>query len=569
MDTSGPFTPASGLAQFGDRGPWAQRGRWVTEPVTGENFVLLPLPRESTSEQKWSELAQRLATVGGPLQPPRAVINDDDALWLLFEDQPQQTLAGAIAQLGGAVQEQVLPALAQALRAIGLLHDHGLTLRRLSLRDLVSGRPGDTVPWTLLLTPDSGVRVFGAGAEAQEIRGDLIMVAAAAATVLTGRRPSPGRVRTPLRTICPTLPHIALDALDELLDESDTVEPGTPGFGAARNWPGSEPRGAAARALADQLEMEVPGRPRSTAPLPVDATEASNEDTEAIAPVTDARPHILVDDDELDPGSSSAARVLSALGHDPRAVVNGSVPQGHGRAAQGRGAGRPWDTTANVSSPPARGKPLLALAVAAVLLMGGGTAAFWAVEHQGAPETTVAATGELTGGQASASVQGATPSAPGAPVQTPGAPVQTPGAPAQAPTGSAPSSHSPQTTAQHSEVEQAVADLVAGRALALRQDDPAALDAVYTPQSPALEADRQTLDQLEPDPTTGRHAFSDLSMEVKSDSIQVVESSLTSARVTTVVDAQGLPPGQVMTQDIEATLVKDQDGWRLNTVKPR
>lgn len=562
MDTSGPFTPASGLAQFGDRGPWAQRGRWVTEPVTGENFVLLPLPTESEAEQKWSELAQRLAPVGGPLQPPRAVINDDDALWLLFEDQPQHTLAGAIAQLGGAVQEQVLPALAQALRAIGLLHDHGLTLRRLSLRDLVSEGPGGRAPWSLMLTPDSGVRPFGPSLEAQEMHGDLIMVAAAAATVLTGRRPASGRVRMPLRKICPSLPHHALDALDELLDGLDTVDSATANSGAASEWPGSEPWGAAARALAAQLEREAPGYPRGTAPLPVGTAEDSNEDTEAMPNIAAARPQVLVEDDEAWAGLSSAARVLSVLGQGPQPAVNRVDLQRRGRAAQTRGAGRPWDTTPKARAESARAKPLLALAAAAMLLMGGGAAALWTVQHQSGSETAAATTGVLSDGQASASVPGSSASVSSAPVQSQSASAQTP-------TGSAPRSDSPPTPEPDAEVERALADLVEGRALALRQDDPTALDTVYTPQSPALEADRQTLDQLEPDPATGQHAFSDLSMEVKTDSIQVVESSPTSARVTTTVDAHGLPPGQALTQEIEATLIKNRDGWRLDTVKPR
>lgn len=538
MDTSGPFTPPSGLAQFGDRGAWAQRGRRVTEPVTGENFVLLPLPADADAERSWTRLIESLTTVEvGPLRPPRSTVNDDDDLWLLFEDLPEHTLAHAIGQLGGGVQGFVLPALSQALRAIGQLHDHGFTLRRFSLRDLVSEPPMGENPWSLIVTPDSGVRPFGVGHETEEIRGDLIMVAAAAATVLTGRRPSAGRIRTPLRTVCPSLPPSALDALDAVLDDLDTAVP----RGAGDDHVDEAilgTRGSAARALADQLAVDdqLPSTPMPSTQVDREV----EEDTETLPPVAPTRPRVLVDDDESAP-PTAADRLFSVLGQDPRGGRERVRQPVRRREVDAVPPVRPWGSQPKQVRAPDKRKKLMAL-VAAAVMISGGAAAWWGAQSQDSPmgsETTAA--GQSGGSQVVA----------------------------PAPSNPAPSSAAAATAEANTDVEQAVADLVKVRAQALREHDAAALQAVYTEQSPALEADQRTLEELDPDPVTGQHAFSDLSMEVQPGSTQVRQSTPTSAVVTTAVDARGITEGQATSQDIEATVVKTQNGWRLETVKPR
>lgn len=583
MDTSGPFTPSSGLAQFADRGAWAQRGRRVTEPVSGENFVLLPLPTDADAQQKWTHLAQSLAAVeSGPLRPPRAVINDDDALWLLFEDLPGHTLADAIGQLGGAVQEQVLPALAQALRAMGDLHERGLTLRRLSLRDLVSERSGDAARWSLVLTPDSGVRPLGPGAEAEEIRGDLIMVAAAATTVLTGRRPSAGRIRTPLQTVCPSLPVAALQALDALLDDLDAADPGSARIGDVKAHMRSGAPGNPARELADQLcvvdqmpdQMSMPddasavGQPVHPAPSPVPEQTGIEDDTESLPAVPPVRPRVLMDDDDPATEPTAADRVFSVLGQEAQGRGGERVsrppvnpPLVRRTPERGRPA-RPWESQDQQSRASRTRKPIVVL-VAAAVMIAGGAAAVWSVNAQVSPPDTQTASGHGDESQTQFHSQRQAEPQQEAEPQSQG--------PASAPAtgGSAPTAPAATTADPETEVEQAVADLVHVRGQALRDDDSAALEGVYTPESPALEADRHTLDQLEADPATGHHAFSDLSMEVKPGSTQVTEATATSARVRTAVDAQGLPAGQTTSQEIEATVVKTQGGWRLETVKPR
>ncbi|MDO5619387.1 hypothetical protein [Kocuria sp.] len=581
MNTWQPFTPPASIHDYGDRGPWAQRGRRVTEPVSGSTHVLLPLPAGGGAITEWNDVVATLAAADDAcLAPPRAVVDDDESAWLLYDDLPQRSFAALIGQEGGAVQAQVLPVMAQALRAVGVLHDHGLTLRRLSLRDVIS-HDGTPEQWRLLLSPDSGVRRFTPGAQDQEVQGDLIMVAAAAATVLTGRRPVAGRVRAPLRSVCPTLPGEALDALDELLDH-------LPASGQAVTVPngvGANPPGEQARHLAETLEGrgqvqpndgDFPGQEEAdTESLELMDSEGLTQPQSQSQVQSSAQVQAQRDDDA---GSGSAQRVLAVLrgeaheseaheagwdrgqrrsadgqadarGHGSRLNQTGSEAARGGRrhagaestALTGRAAGgRPWGAT-EWEDTAARRRPGLVLVLAAALVVSGGATAVWTLWPESRTDADLqVAQNQQDGGVTESSAGETNVAAP--PAGT-----------------SSPDSNSP---------EAALGELIAARVQAFRDDDPEALSAIYTQGSPALEADRRTLETVEADPAQGDHAFSELTMQLQ-DTPQVVESTDTQARLMATVSAAGVAEGQPAEQRAEFTLVLTDQGWRLETVQPR
>lgn len=271
MDTPQPFNHPAGLAELSDLGTWSGRGRRMIEPVSGDRYVLLPVPGGAASVEGWSRVIDALAdlvespTPDGALALPLAVIEEDENAWLVYSELPDRSFARDIGQQGGGVQTQVLDMVADLAEALGDLHDRGLVLRRMSLRDVLYGAcstntsdtrglVGSDERWQLLVSPDSGIRAMRGGRESQEVRGDLIMLGTAAATVLTGRRPVAGRPRAALRSTCPSLPVAALDLLDSLVDGA-----------APRGSPeGDRPKGDTARTGAERRRMSQEGLGRVT-----------------------------------------------------------------------------------------------------------------------------------------------------------------------------------------------------------------------------------------------------------------------------------------------------------------
>ncbi|MDO4254814.1 MAG: hypothetical protein Q4C81_06675 [Kocuria sp.] len=528
MEISQSFTTPSGLQRFGDRGPWANRGRRVTEPIDGESHVLLPLPSTSHVAETWYHVVRTMAQVRTPhLALPRSVIDDDgQPAWLLYDDLPTQTFAALMSDVGGGIQEEVLPAMAQAVEGLAVLHDHGLTLRRLALRDLIAVDTG----WLLMLTPDSGIRPFHAGAEAREIHGDLLMIAAAAATVLTGRRPTAGRVRAPLTSVCPTLPTRPLEALDGLLGEYDATEHAMSIDTMGRD---GQPWGDAARQLAGELAVNN----EVTLATPGDAQDGPESITQSLPPVPD-RP-------AKDPGGyeqSAADRVFAMLPAEQATTVFPDHPHPHGqgemRDLRRNRRARPWAATTVDRSAVRSKRPVLVMA--AVLLVGAGGTAAWSMLTGASSSNTQEAVADFPTHKATTTP----PALTGGEATTAG-----------------------NNSTESGDMRTTLEDLVQARALALREDDPVALAAVYTDNSPHLAEDRKTLEAVEPDPATGTHVFSELSMRIDGE-ITVLESTSQHARLRATVSADGMPADQRSEQDIEVTMTRQPQGWRLDTVQP-
>lgn len=560
MSAPESFLPAHGPDGFADLGPWAGRGRRIQDPDNGGTRVAIPAPYcpapgqepdavagEDAARAAWERLVERSRAVRSDrVALPQAVVQETDRTWLLYDVVPERSFAQDVARLGGAVQGEVLGMVADVAEAIGELHDHGLTLRRMSLRDVLDTGQG----WQVLVSPDSGIRTMAPGREVRDAQGDLAMLAAAAATVLTGRRPSPERSRARLSVTCPALPQQALDVLDDLLDDvpgararhehrnasahrvGEVQGPVVGDRATGEQALGDRALGDWAREIADVIRGTLAGDPAEDLGR-VPAVEPADADTETLPRTAAQGPRDSTDDvlDLLRSGRVSATRGQSGV-----------------RPAQRvRAAHRPWDSAElmvdedNVPPPQtpryARSRrpraAVLAVVVVVALVVVGAL--------------VFRTRGGLTGPEA-------------------GTETGTAVVADAAPEGSSPVS--PSTTSASGSAAEALPELVAARGEALRSADADLLGGIYTDGAEDLAADRSTVDGLQINPDTGEHAFSSLAMAVEGEPSVASETEDT-ATVDATVTAEGLGPGQADSQDVSVDMVRTGQGWRIQDVQPR
>lgn len=674
MDTPHPFTSAPALQDLGHHGHWVGRGRRMVDTASGARCVLLPLPGPAEGVRVWEAVVGDLGQVNSTvLAVPSAVIQDGDAAWLVHADLPSRSYADDLAALGGGAQSRVLSVMHDAALAMAELHDAGYALRRLSLRDvLATDRSEETTDgaeafthWCLALTPDSGLRPLRKENFEEDVRGDLIMLAVAAATVLTGRRPTAGRVRTPLTTTCPSLPVAALQALEDLLDDLDRpcrIDRSEPAGMAADHVAA----GDFARRLAWEMVEEHPAGdargPRAGEAIDVvpDAGPAARADTdpdgESVA-ISAAEPAavpepvhgVLPPDDHTeildtvvarsDPETAPTARGRQGLrerareaervltpppptsGRSPGCAADSAIPPlttGRATAAEaaanpvgqpsaataalkklsanpsGEARRRPWgatgvhageehefdwrrDRSGAVTQDRAwQRHPRLVLGAAVVVLIVGLVVAGRAVipggvfSTAGTEETTAEATPatqEASGLPLSTS-SGAREPAPATsnPATGPSVPGES-GQPQAAHGGGAEeNSATAQGTGAAQTPEEALEQLIDRRATALRTADNSLLEEVYTDGAADRSADEATVEALSVEPQTGKHPFSDLSMEVTGATSEVPDDA-DQAVVAATVTAAGLPEGQPASQEVKFDLQRTPEGWRIRTVE--
>lgn len=507
MDTSPLARTPSEFNYYGDRGSWAARGRRITDPANGRTYVALSLPIQQDVSQLWQQLIQDFDRLdSNNLYLPQTLIHEGGRpAWVLYDDLPHRTFSTVVNSLGGGVQEEVLPVVACLMNALAEIHDRGYTLRRLALRDVVENSVSKH-QWSLMLTPDSGIRPFQTGREAEEVQGDLIMVALIGATLLTGRRPSPGRIRSSLSSVCPTLPAQALDALDALLekyDHPDNTATEIAQLCEGHSW------AEAARAWARDVDIKnddssIPEPEENTSHTTPQSPERTLESShDLLRKLSATRGQAPGPSDRLpDAPSSQTSHVLTRVWSGQRQNKRDTFPRKSAR----------------------RSITVAALTALAVFGVAGATA--WNVgmqdQHHEDQQHVVS--------------------------KTTGSPQATP--------------YETDTATEH------LKKLVTDRATALRNKNPEALKRVYTPESPQLEADLKTLESLTTDPKTGKHAFSDLTMTLAGP-IEMISASENRIEVHATVKAQGIPPEQKSEQKISAILIKDTSGWRLRTVSVR
>lgn len=486
-----------------DAGAWSEgRGRIVRQVQTDEQFVLLPLPQADRDPGVWDETIERLADVDSPvLLPPRARVARGAGL--LFEPLPEVSFAQHLRDGGASDQVETLVMVADLARALEVLHGAGIVLRRLSYQEILRTDDG----WALLLGSGADPAIPGPGQRRRLQHADVVLLCAAAATVLTGRRPVPGRARPPLSVTNPALPASAaavldavLDAaLDPALDHGDATERADPA--------GATDRGAlTAGELAGILHgvLEEPEEPE----VPAGTAVTDDDPTDELAPL------------ERVPGAtpSSAADGAAVAGLSPAQQRLAGLAQ---RIATRRAAGdddqraRPRPRSAPLpmarhSRPGARartrgGRPRAVLAGAAALVLGAGLVATWALSGP-RPEVAPLVQGASPGAE--------DPEAPGEPhpVETgsPTAASETPEQIEPERNGGAQDERAAGGAAGSStEATETLPDLVRVRGEALRSRDTELLATVYVPGASDLQDDQATVAAL-----ADGAAFADLSMEI-------------------------------------------------------
>ena len=524
-----------------DDGAWAAgRGRRLRHAQSGEVFVRIALPAGADPE-RWEELVEALACVHSPeLIVPRAVIDDGAAL--LYAETAERTGESFAETLeAGAADDQLgtLGMAADIAAALRDLHAAGAVLGRLRLQDVLRADDG----WVLLVGPESAARV-AAGAQLEEQgAADVVLLASAAITVLTGRRPSEHRARAPLRATHPLLPVVAADALDGVLDRArDPAADGSAmsareleallrpdALSGAEAGTGSRPRtGPAGR---------HPSRGGGNAVVPADG--APEVRGTAVGRGGDGGA-----DDRRDDGDTE---VLPVAVHGPVAAQGRTGPRGGerrrtvpaedrrfgtgtaGGAAHGLRQPRPIPARTRRGRRDPRRTGAVLLGAAAIVVAAGALSGWQVLSGVTGGADATSAAGQAAGrgaadmtrapGETGAAEETDVPSAAASPD---GGTAPAGAAPEAAPTRAASDPQGPHgggtagtgdtdgadadVSAEHSP-EYAAAALISLCADALREDDRRLLDSVYAPGASDLHDDRATLEDAR-----GSGAFSDLTM---------------------------------------------------------
>lgn len=255
-------------------GPWAPAGgQRLTHLQTGESFGRLALA-DAHDASDWAELVDALADLDSErLVLPRAVIDDGTAVLYSGPDDLGESFASLLEASGMVEQDETVRMAADLALALRQLHSSGAVLGRLRLQDVLRSGDGG---WALLVSPSSGAHT-AAGAELARLsRADVVLLASAAVTVLTGRRPSAARTRAPLRSTHPLLDPEAADALDLVLDRAAQQE----GEGSAGTGERAGPTARAGTGMATgsgmltASELELLLRPAASCSAGFEATEA-------------------------------------------------------------------------------------------------------------------------------------------------------------------------------------------------------------------------------------------------------------------------------------------------------
>lgn len=518
-------------------GPWAPAGgQRLTHLQTGESFGRLALA-DAHDASDWAELVDALADLDSErLVLPRAVIDDGTAVLYSGPDALGESFASLLEASGMVEQDETVRMAADLALALRQLHSSGAVLGRLRLQDVLRSGDGG---WALLVSPSSGAHT-AAGAELARLsRADVVLLASAAVTVLTGRRPSAARTRAPLRSTHPLLDPEAADALDLVLDRAAQQE----GEGSAGTGERAGPTARAGTGMATgsgmltASELELLLRPAASCSAGFEATEAEAT------------------------GDEPARSGEQGRGGGPQLVSSDRADRGRARPARGRA--RPSAAASEESRRPRR-----VLAGAAAVVIGAAALAGWQVVT-GPPDEIPSAVGSAE--QVPGAAVGDQPAAGGDdPTQA------APGESVSSETGAATEPEA--VSAQHSP-EYAAAALIALRADALRTGDRDLLESVYLPEAADLADDLETLDQAR---SSG--AFEDLQMALADAQPSASDPSAAraeaspperTATVTGTVEAtgSGLDPeaaGEAtLRQDVSIEMVAGDDGaWRLLDVTP-
>ena len=607
-------------------GPWAPAGgQRLTHLQTGESFGRLALA-DAHDASDWAELVDALADLDSErLVLPRAVIDNGTAVLYSGPDDLGESFASLLEASGMVEQDETVRMAADLALALRQLHSSGAVLGRLRLQDVLRSGDGG---WALLVSPSSGAHT-AAGAELARLsRADVVLLASAAVTVLTGRRPSAARTRAPLRSTHPLLDPEAADALDLVLDRAAQQE----GEGSAGTGERAGPTARAGTGMATgsgmltASELELLLRPAASCSAGFEPTEAeATGDEPARSGPTGAGPADVtrrgrpavggpiaakgagdfgpLSADEAEPlpegqeRDDPTVRLLRAEAREPERwrrsarSLRGSTRRGDGGAQhtggggeQGRGGGPQLvssDRADRGRARPARGRarpsaaaseqsrrPRRVLAGAAAVVIGAAALAGWQVVT-GPPDEIPSAVGSAE--QVPGAAVGDQPAAGGDdPTQA------APGESVSSETGAATEPEA--VSAQHSP-EYAAAALIALRADALRTGDHDLLESVYLPEAADLADDLETLDQAR---SSG--AFEDLQMALADAQPSASDPSAAraeaspperTATVTGTVGAtgSGLDPeaaGEAtLRQDVSIEMVAGDDGaWRLLDVTP-
>lgn len=597
---------------------------------TGEAFGRLSLPPGEDSGA-WLNLVEALADLDSArLVPPRAVIDGGAGLLYAQPEAVGGSFAHLLEEQGSADQTETMRMAADLCAALADLHSCGVVLGRLSLQDVVCGPDGG---WMLLISPASGARVAGQQELTPLSRADLVLLATAVVTVLTGRRPSAHRRRPSLLSTHPQLDPAAAEALERLLGEA-AAEPLDDRPGPLRDGPGSRPGALSAADLALILRPDHgpaapavdarsdPAQDESTEVLPVLRQDRADDgwaavaadDAAAIAEGAAATPdhaalsaervaatpdhaRVVAEGAASTPGAAAAWR--AETGRPPRARVGSAqrgTPRPPARVRGGRLAGLRRLGAPRQPAPPEARRTRSVLIGAAVMVIAAGALAGWQLVPEPAGEGEPAASlaqGSAVPGPMPSGAPSAVPLPPGAsPSQPPAS--GTPSGPAPsgsdtpAPVSGAGGDRASAVSARHSP-EYAAAALIRRRAEALRTGDRELLESVYAPGAADLVDDLATLDQA-----AGTGAFADLEMTLAgaepltgsqdgpaqgSEGDQDTPAAAGTGRTAVVagtVQAAGtdLDPEQegvsTLSQDLEIRLAAGEpEGWRIVEVTPR
>lgn len=526
-----------------DDGAWGEgRGRSVRQALTGERFVMLPLSGAQGDLEVWEETVERLAEVSSPvLLPPRAVVAGGTGL--LFEPLPDMSFARHLHEGGAADQAETLLMVADLARALEEMHRVGIMLRRLSYQEVLRTDDG----WALLLGPAADPAIPQPQQRPRLRRADVVLLCAAAATVLTGRRPVPGRARPPLSATNPTLPAAASAVLDAVLDAAlDSA--GSPG--------GAEvTAGELARILHAALEVLPDEVPPDEVPNGVPDGEQDHEDREgdaAAAEMGGARVEVHGAGAEV---AAAGHRRLEGLAQRIAERRAAQDEDGREHSGQEHPRVRPGDRRVAPSKRPGTrpgvppqvpgGRPRAVLTGAAALVLGAGLLCSWLAFSGPRPEPA-----QVEPAQDQAAQDGPVPEGPSGEGQE----------------------------GSRIEAAEALPELVRVRGEALRSRDADLLASVYIEGAPDLREDRATVAALAEDA-----AFADLSMEVVGISVlpgsgreQAAEGDDDRARLEGTVRATGTGlrgggAGYATTsQDVIVELERAADGqWRMADVTAR
>lgn len=579
-------------------GPWAPAGGVrLTHRQTGEAFGLLAVadPEEAP---RWSELVEALAGVETErLVVPRAVIDDGTAVLYSDPDELGESFASLLEDPGALEQAETMRMSADLAAALQELHSCGAVLGRLRLQDVLRTVDGG---WALLLSPASGAHAAEGPELEERSRADVVLLASAAVTVLTGRRPSAARSRPPLRSTHPLLDPGAADALDLVLERAGQQEGVDRGGAGQRHGPGM----LTASELAQLLQPESESMEGSA------SVGAGSESTAATGPgavVEDvAREGCAVRAQEPEPGAFGplsadddvafqhdeepvqSARLLalrtvspgeSQLPQRSARSLRASALKGSGRARSGEGHAR-----SSAAGPEDPRRPRRVLAGAAAIVLAASALTGWQI-LSGTDDDSPSAVGssgqsagaadaqEAVTGEESATEQAAAEPAASATEAAAGSSTAT-----QAAAGDQPPAEGDAVSAQLSP-EYASAALIAQRADALRTGDRDLLASVYAPEAADLADDLETLEQAR-----SEGAFTDLQMAL-ADAVPLASGSTgegaepgggqRTASVTGTVEASGtgLDPARdgatTLRQDVAIELVAERGAWRILDVTPR